>query len=297
MAGQSQHSYEVTHPENWVLQALAETGLLGLLALGALLSCVLWPLRGLARDWAQDNEDAGLGLAVLTALCGSLACNLASLDFFLPSTLLPFLLLAALGLVLSAGKAPAVALNSEGYARLLVSLGLAFMATVPVVHAQMKWQSSRLLLQARAQSQAGRFAQAVPLYQVAVDLNPLNLEARYFLAKSLQDQGAPKLAEAEAAFQALARLAPDYVLIHASRARLYTAQGRLDLAEAEWKRQLKLDPYLVQAVQELGSLLAGQGRLAEAQSLLEEAAPRFPEQMDIQVNLEALRRVRKREAR
>jgi O-antigen ligase len=289
MRGQVQHSYEVTHPENWVLQVAVESGLLGLGALGFLFYLLLWPLRRLAAGWAEDPVDAGLGLAVLSAIGGSLACNLASLDFFLPSTLLPFLFIAALGMVLSVGKAPALSLNAEAGARFLVSLGLAFMATVPIVHAQMKWQSSRLLLQARSLSQAGQFEQALPAYQWAVDMDPLNLEARYFLARNLQDLGPAKLGEAETAYQELARLAPDYVLIHANRARLYTAQKRLDLAEAAWRRQLQLDPYLLQAVQELSSLLAGQGRLAEAEALLADAVPRFPDNAEIGANLDALR--------
>jgi tetratricopeptide (TPR) repeat protein len=290
MAVQEQHSYEVTHPENWVLQVAAELGLIALWALLVFLFALLWPWRERSRTWAEDPEGAGLLLALLCGVCASLACNLGSLDLFLPSTLLPFLLLLALGVARAGQAAPVISLNPENYARLLVSAGLAFMATVPVISAQMRWQSSRLLRQARELSQAGKFAEAVPPYQVAVDLDPLNLEARYFLAKSLQDQGGPKLKEAEQAFQDLGQLAPDYVLIHACKARLYTAEGRADLAEAEWKRQLALDPYLLQAYQELGSLYAMQGRLPEAQALLEQAQLKFPEQLDIRVNLETLRR-------
>jgi tetratricopeptide (TPR) repeat protein len=291
MAGQTEHSYEVTHPENWLLQVATGSGLLGLLAVLYALFTLLWPMRRLARGWSQDSDHAGLLLALLCGLGGSLACNLASLDLFLPSTLLPFILLLALGTVLSAEKAPAVALNPENYARLLVSVGLAFMASVPIVHAQLRWQSSRFLQQARGLSQDGQFAQAIPLYQAAEDLDPLDLEARYFHAKSLQDMGGDSLTASEAVYEGLAALAPDYVLIHASRARLYAAQKRWVQAEAEWRRQLDLDPYLIQAVQGLASLLAGQGRLAEAQAVLEEAQPRFPDQPDIQKNLDALRRL------
>jgi O-antigen ligase/Flp pilus assembly protein TadD len=294
MAVQVQHSYEVTHPENWLLQVMAELGLPALAVLILFLLNLLWPWRERSRDWAEDPQGAGLLLALLSAALGSLACNLASLDLFLPSTLLPLIFLLALGVVRASQAAPVISLNPENYARLLISAGLAFLATTPVVGAQMRWQSSRLLRQARDLSQEGKFAEAVPQYQIAVDLDPLNLEARYFLAKSLQDQGPAKLKEAEQAFQELSLIAPDYVLIHACKARLYTVQGRPDLAELEWKRQLELDPYLLQAYQELGSLYAGQGRLAEAQALLEQAEPKFPEQLDIRVNLEALRRAQKK---
>jgi len=292
MAAQEQHSYEVTHPENWLLQVAAELGLVALWAVLVLLFALLWPWRERSRDWAEDPGGAGLLLALLCAILASLACNLASLDLFLPSTLLPFLLLLALGVVRAGQPAPVISLNPENYARLLVSAGLAFMATVPVVSTQMRWQSSRLLRQARELSQEGKFAEAVPQYQVAADLDPLNLEARYFLAKSLQDQGPAQFKAAEQAFQDLSQLAPDYVLIHACKARLYAAEGRQDLAESEWKQQLALDPYLLQAYQELGSLYAMQGRLPAAQALLEQAQLKFPEQLDIRVNLETLRRAR-----
>lgn len=290
MASQVQHSYEVSKPENWLLQVLAELGVGGLAGVLAVLGLWLWPLRERARYWAEDPGGAGLAVAVLAALAGSLVCNLASLDLFLPSTLLPFLFLMALGAALADGRVPSVDLNPENYARVIVSGGLALMATVPIVHAQLAWQSSRLLQSARGLSQAGRFVEAVPQYRLALDLDPLNLEARYFLAASLMDQGPQGWEDADEVYEELARLAPDYVLIHARRARLFTLLGRLDRAEAEWRRQLQLDPYLLQAVQELSNLLVGQGRLAEALQVLEQAAPRFPENADIGRNLALLRR-------
>jgi tetratricopeptide (TPR) repeat protein len=290
MAVQLQHAYEVTHPENWLLEIAAEDGLPALAVLLVLLVSLLWPWRVASRDWAVDADRAGLLLALLAAVLGSLSCNLASLDCFLPSTLLPLLMLLALGTALVRQSAPVLALNPENYARLLVSAGLAFFATAPIINTQMRWQASRLLSEARGLSGAGQFAEAAPKYAAAVDLDTLNLEARYLQAKNAQDQGPEHFKEAEADFQELSAMAPDYVLIHACRARLYTAQGNAPLAEAEWKRQLELDPYLLQAYQELGSLYAAQGRLAEAQALLEQAAPKFPEQAEIQVNLEALRR-------
>jgi DNA-binding SARP family transcriptional activator len=83
-------------------------------------------------------------------------------------------------------------------------------------------------------------------------------------------------------------LAPDYVLVHAKLARLYTLESRYAEAEAQWKRQLELDPYLIQGVQELASLYAVEGKLAEARAMVTDGLQRFPERLDLQQNLRTL---------
>jgi len=280
-----QRSYEVSHAENWVVQTLVESGLLGLLALGFALACVLWPLRLAAKAWGSGGP-GGLALALSCALLGSLACNLASLDLYLPSTLLPFCLLMALAAQVAALPALSLSLNAEPYARVLVSLGLALFAAVAPIQAQMQWTADRQLGEAKALSAAGRFDDAIPLYQEALALHPADLEARYFLASSYQDRGKGNdLADADREYAALRALAPDYVLVHAKLARLYAAEGRWDDAAAQWERQLQLDPYLIQAVQELSSLYASRGRLSDAQRVLSEAALRFPDDASLRLNL------------
>ena len=293
MADQSQHSYEVVRPENWVLDLLAEVGLLGLAAGGAVLGLALWPLRALSRAWAQDPDRAGLALALLAGLLGSLACNLAGLDLFLPSTLLPFTLLLALGVALAARRAPAVSLNPENYARLLVSVGLAFMVSAPIVQAQLRWQASRLLAQAEGLSRQGHYDQALPAYQMALQLDPALLEARYFLACDLQDRDHPgDLEAALAAFDVLRQWAPDYVQVHARLGRLYQSLGRTPEAAQEDEAQLKLDPWDLPTVQALANLYAGIGRLAEAEAVLADAAMRWPANADIARNLGAVQKAR-----
>jgi Tfp pilus assembly protein PilF len=65
--------------------------------------------------------------------------------------------------------------------------------------------------------------------------------------------------------------------------------GQADQAEAYFRRQIRVDPYYLPAVQQLTSLLAGQRRYAEAREVLEQAQPRFPERADLKANLELLR--------
>ncbi|HXC63030.1 MAG TPA: O-antigen ligase family protein, partial [bacterium] len=201
MADQDQHAYEVTRPENWALEILAECGWLGLAAGLALLWALLWPLRDLSRGWDQDPGRAGLALAVLAGLGGSLACNLAGLDLFLPSTLLPFSLLAALGVALATEEAPALSAELRGGMRWVMGFGRLILAAAPVFQSWMRWQASKRTALAEQLSRAGRLDDAVEPYQDALQLDPSQLEARYFLGCDLQDRGkGTDLKDAETVF-------------------------------------------------------------------------------------------------
>lgn len=68
------------------------------------------------------------------------------------------------------------------------------------------------------------------------------------------------------------RLVPDYQLFHVSRASLLVRLDRIDEAEAAYRRALELVPNLASARLDLGRLLAGRGRSAEAVEHLEVAA-------------------------
>jgi O-antigen ligase len=289
MADQSQHAYEVTRPENWMLEILAECGWLGLAAGLALLGLLLWPLRLLARSWHQDPERAGLALAALAALAGSLACNLAALDLFLPSTLLPFTLLAALGVALATERAPSLSAELKGGMRWVMSAGLLILAAAPVFQAWMHWQASKRTALAEQWSRAGRLDEAVEPYQDALQLDPSLVEARYFLGCDLQDRAkGTDLKDAEAVFTGLRDWAPDYVQVHARLGRLYQAQGRMPEAWQEYQRQLALDPWDLATVQASASLAASIGRLDLADGVLKDAAARWPGNADVARNLAAV---------
>jgi O-antigen ligase/Flp pilus assembly protein TadD len=298
MAAQQEHSYEVTAPENWLLQVFAESGLIGLAAALFLLAVLLWPLRKAARSWATD-ADRGLCLALLCCVAACLACNLASLDLFLPSTLMPLLLLLALGGALSAPESLSLSLNPQNYTRLLLSpnltrvlvaMGLALMASVPVVQALLHSQAARLLYKGRALSQSGNFKEAVPVYQLALQFDPGLLEARYFLGNSLMDGGGPAaLTQSAEAYAQLQGYAPDYVQVHAKLGRLDELEGRVPEAAQEYARQLALDPWDLGTVQALATLDARSGRLDEAAAVLQAASRRWPGNTDISGNLARVR--------
>lgn len=287
MATQVQHAYEVTAPENWPLQLFAEAGILGLAtALFALLA-LLWPLRRASRAWAEDPQGGGLCLALLSCVAACLACNLASLDLFLPSTLLPLILLLALGTALSKEGAPQIPLiRNAQKTRFLASAGIIFLACVPPVQADLHTQAGRALARARALSQAGHFTEAVPDYGLALEYDPSLLEARYFLGCTLLDAGGDtNLANAAQCFAVLQRYAPDYVQVHAKLGRLRLERGQVADAAGEYERQLSLDPWDLNSVQALASLYAEHGYLAQAQAVLAAAASRWPGDQDIARNL------------
>jgi O-antigen ligase/Flp pilus assembly protein TadD len=281
MASQMQHSYEVSHPENWVLQILVESGLLGLAAMLAFLWLLLRPL------WKAALRDEPMPLALFLSLAGALVCNLASLDLFLPSTFFFFALLIALALALD-GPGFSFKFKTKPNAALVVSLGLLFLSAYPGLQALALCKSSRSLAQAKALSQEGQFAPAVEAYDQAILGDPCNSEAIYFKGASLLDSGHADLALP--VFDQLQALAPDYVLVHDKRARAYVALGRPADAEAEWERQLALDPWLLPAIQGLSGLYASQGKLSDAARILSAASQRFPDNADLRNNLALVQR-------
>ncbi len=271
MAWQSQHSYEITHPENWLVQLWVELGLLGLGLGVTFLALLLWPLRLASRDWDRDPE-ARLALALLVALSGSLVTNLGSLDLFLPSTYLPFTMLLGLALARFGQTGGRLGLNPESGAAFLVSLGLLLVVSQPIFGAWLNWSASRALASAKQFSKANNVEAALPMYRRALDADALNLEARYFYASALQERAKPQdLEEAERQYGALATLAPDYVLIHEKRGRLAQTQGRWADAQREFARQVRLDPYLETAWDGLAHSLFAQGQVAESIAALDEA--------------------------
>lgn len=288
MAGQAQHQYEVTHPENWVMQAFAELGLLGLAALLFLLYQALWPSLAACHQ-AQVADGQGLERCLLTGIGASLVMNLASLDLFLPSTAF-FFILALAHLAALRQKVRGLQARPEPYAGLLMSAGLFLFTMFVTGQALGLPQGSLLLRRAENLANAGQLAEALPQFQAAAQRDPANPEPWYFLGCASMDLGQPTgLTRAAQAFEQASQLSPDFALLNQRRGLLALRLGQADQAEAYFRRQIRVDPYYLPAVQQLTSLLAGQRRYAEAREVLEQAQPRFPERADLKANLELLR--------
>jgi tetratricopeptide (TPR) repeat protein len=159
----------------------------------------------------------------------------------------------------------------EAYASWFMTAAGILFAAVPPVNADLRWRASRLLSQAKGLSQAGSFAEAIPRYEKALQADPGNAEARYFLGASLQDRNqAGDLAAAEKAYGLLRASHPDYVLVHMKLAMLYDAQGKKEAALAEYARQSELDPYLAAAWEGQARLLYQAGKREEAMRTLDQ---------------------------
>jgi len=289
MAGQVQHQYEVTHPENWVLQAFAELGLLGLAALLFLLYQLLAPSL-VACHQAKVEDGKGLERSLLTGIGGCLVMNLASLDLFLPSTAF-FLIMALAHLASLRQGVRGLQARPEPYAGILMSLGLFIFAMFVASQAVGLPQSSLLLRRAESLASAGRISEALPQFKAAAERDPANPEAWYFLGCASMGLGeATGLTSAAEAFEQAGQLSPDFALLNQRRALLALKQGQADLAEGYLRRQIRVDPYYLPAVQQLTTLLAQQRRITEARALLEQAQPFFPDRADLKANLELLRR-------
>ncbi|MES2201206.1 MAG: O-antigen ligase family protein [candidate division FCPU426 bacterium] len=284
MADQAQHSYEVAHAENWVLQMAVEYGLLGLAAL----LCFLWLLgRPLLKAAGRSDEEGPLATCVLLALGGTLVVNLGGLDLFLPSSFWFVALWVALSLWWF-GKGRVLGLNSEAYATVLVSLCILLFSAMPGLLMTARWKAGRELLAAETLSRQGNLEAAAELYQRCLLADPTNTEARYFLGATRLDQG--RAPEALAAFEFLQTQAPDYVLVRDKKARALLLASRPAEAALEWERQIVLDPWYFPAVRDLAGLYASNGRLPDAIRVLEEARPRFPNDPDLGRNLELLKK-------
>lgn len=288
MAGQAQHQYEVTHPENWALQAFAELGLLGLAALLFLLYQALAPSLAACHQ-AKAGDGGGLERSLLTGIGGSLVMNLASLDLFLPSTAF-FFIMALAHLASMRQGARGLQARPEPYAGILMSMGLFLFAMFVASQAVGLPQSSLLLRRAEGLANAGHLSEALPQFKAAAERDPANVEAWYFLGCASMDQGeATGLTRAAEAFEEAGKLSPDFALLNQRRGLLALKQGQADLAEGYLRRQIQVDPYYLPALQQLTTLLVQQRRYTEARALLEQALPFFPDRADLRANLELLR--------
>lgn len=137
---------------------------------------------------------------------------------------------------------------------------------------------------AEARLAQGRTEEAMELYRRAAMLNPGNLNSRGTLAGLLLVRG--RLAEARALLGPnLHQRGTDSPLYRQNRAVLAMLEGRLDDAERDFTRALRLDPRSSAALAGLGSLYLEQGRAEEAARELERAAALDPARPGLRANL------------
>ncbi len=98
--------------------------------------------------------------------------------------------------------------------------------------------------------------------QKATVLMPDDAEAHYNLGDTCKRQG--RLDEAEACYRRVLQIEPDLIGAHINLGILLNDLGRLKEAEASYRRALQIKPDLIEAHYNLGILFKKQGRLDEA---------------------------------
>jgi tetratricopeptide (TPR) repeat protein len=156
-----------------------------------------------------------------------------------------------------------------------------------------------LWLAARIELAEGRASEAVEIFEriLAADPNP---PARILQELATAYRKAGRVQEAEATFKRALDKAPNRAEIHAALGDLLESLGRLEEAERLLRRGLELDPNLVAAQLSLGDLLLRNGAAEEAEALLRTSVrfnPGNPKVRRALANaLEALRRHEEAEA-
>jgi len=109
---------------------------------------------------------------------------------------------------------------------------------------------------------AGRLAEAEPLYRQVLALEPSHADSLHLLGVLSSQTGHPEIA-VKMISQAIA-LKEDDPFLYNNLGSAFKDMGRLNEAEASYRRALALDPRFVDALSNLGSVLRTRGRTDEA---------------------------------
>jgi tetratricopeptide (TPR) repeat protein len=134
-----------------------------------------------------------------------------------------------------------------------------------------------------ALEQQGQLAQALEEFQKAVDLDPINASAYFYYAVALEQAG--RLTESIETYKKVLEIRPDDLATEKGLAAVLIEAGRNDEAVAVLHSALTLDPQLAEAHHMLGAVLATSGQLDEGVGQLQEAVVIQPENSQFQYDL------------
>ena len=235
MKWSNEHSYEVSFPENMLLQAAVETGLAGA-AIIVIFFCFIF--RGI-RD---STRDFGLALAALILV------NMFGVDLnFTPSAaLLAFISGIIIRKKIESETKPVLKINAAYISAAAVALLLSFFVQVRV------FISDIFLKKGVSCSTESMWQDAINNYKTGLQFNPDNVTARYFLASAYFDSDPEKYAEdSMREFEEVEKRSPDFVLLHYKKGRIFSVLQDFDRAQEEYVKMLKTDPYLKPAIKEI----------------------------------------------
>jgi tetratricopeptide (TPR) repeat protein len=125
-------------------------------------------------------------------------------------------------------------------------------------------KAQQLFNQANSRFEKGAYAEAVALYEKALELDPSHAESLNNLGASLPHVG--RYEEAEQCFRQAIAIKPNYADPHGNLGILLRSKSQLVAAEAALRRALKLKPNYVEARINLGLVLTYLGRLRDGKA-------------------------------
>jgi tetratricopeptide (TPR) repeat protein len=135
----------------------------------------------------------------------------------------------------------------------------------------------------------GLNASAARAYREALALSPGDPDAHRLSGEIALEEG--DYARAVAHYDEALAGAPDYLMALLGKAQALEKWGRLEEAEAVYRRTLEVDPWSYEVRLNFGVFLGMQGRTEEARRMFEEGMRLTPEKDRFLANLENLRRI------
>ncbi len=144
-------------------------------------------------------------------------------------------------------------------------------------------QIKALVDQGLERHRIGDIDNALAAYARALTIDPGNAEASYYCGIALHQAG--RSGDGIAHLETAVAAASDDASYHFDLANLREANGRLDLAEASFRRAIELDPGLTDAHYNLGNNLLAQGRFDEAIDVYQQTLRLSPDHAKAHSNL------------
>jgi|DewCreStandDraft_4_1066084.scaffolds.fasta_scaffold01931_17 tetratricopeptide (TPR) repeat protein len=261
-----EHSYEVMYPENIFLQIGSDTGITGVFLFIFIIYLII-------------KYGIKAPPAYLSGFAAILTTNFFGVDINYASSIFIFILIS--GIIL---KNYEDCLHISRFnLRFLIVIFVFFMIFVSSFWIK-KHISGIYTKQGVYFSKTGNFKTAIENYKIALKYFDKNLEALYFLGSSYYDSGDNE--NALKIFKQLEKLAPDYVLLHYKIAKIYNELGLYEEAIDEYKKMLKIDPYLKEALVELAYIYYNKkNRFDEAEKIMLSAIEKYKDDSSLYSNL------------
>ena len=270
MLWSSEHSYEVSYPENILLQTAAEGGVFAGLIFIALIYIIL-------KNREKNRLDFTAGFL------GILTVNLFGVDLNYAASAALFAFYG--GLIINSGEKRAVKIRGKT-AKIFTGAAVVILGASLVIQFK-NFVSDVYLKEAVYCSRLKDFSAADKFYSRAVSINRFNIPALYFSGRAFMDREEKRNPGAALArFNRVEELAPNYVLLHHYKGEVYEAMGKTEKAVKEYEKMLKTDPYHRESLINLAYIYYDKKqKFDKAEKCLEKALEKYKDDASLYNNL------------